>query len=75
MLGEVNDRGSRVRLHARLAEVAHDRHEPRQDARVLILLQLWAQVGAKLAQRLAGRPAHLRMRIRQALCMDKVQEL
>ena len=75
VLREVDDRGSRVRLHARLAEVAHDRHEPGQDARVLVLLQLGAQVGAQLAQRLAGRPAHLCMRVCQALSMKNERKL
>jgi hypothetical protein len=67
VLRKVDQGCRRVRLHARLAEVAHDRHERGQDARVLGLLQPGAQVRAQLPQRLASRPADLGVRVRQPL--------
>ena len=57
----------RRHLDPRLAEVVHDGHETRQDARVLAALQVRTQVGAHLAQRLARRPPHLRVLVLQTL--------
>ena len=59
--------GRCVRLHSRVSKVVHQRHQSRQDARVLLLLQLGAQVRAHLAQRLAGRPPHLGVLVLQPL--------
>ena len=67
ILGEVDDSSGRMGLHARLREVVHDGHEARQQAHVLGLLHVWAQVCAQLPHRLARRPPHLRMRVPQPL--------
>mmetsp|Transcript_11530 Transcript_11530/g.34148 ORF Transcript_11530/g.34148 Transcript_11530/m.34148 type:complete len:249 (-) Transcript_11530:999-1745(-) len=52
-------------LHAWVVEVIHERHERRQQLRMVRRLQLRTEVGAHLAERLACRPPHLGVAVLQ----------
>ena len=65
--GRLEHVDDRRHLDPGLAEVIHDGHEARQDARVLAALQVRPEVRAHLAQRLARRPPHLRVLVLQTL--------
>jgi hypothetical protein len=72
---EVDNRCRCMRLHAGLVKVLHDGHEARYDELVLSSLNVGAQICAHLAQRLAGCPPDLGVRVLQTLRKTQTQEI
>ena len=67
VLAEVHNGCRCMGLHSGLTEVLHDLRQGWHNGGVLIILNVWAQVGAHLANCLTGSPAHLGVGILQPL--------